>query len=97
MPLHPKPKAWERATVRTTISPMTQSPAPPRKALSDIMDPSWARALEPVEPVIRRMGDFLRQEHAQGHATAHSSCLSVMSKSLSWDRTPTPPQDILSA
>lgn len=73
MPLHPKPKAWERATVRTTISPMTQSPAPPRKALSDIMDPSWARALEPIEPVIRRMGDFLRQEHAQGHATLPSS------------------------
>jgi uracil-DNA glycosylase len=30
------------------------------------MDPGWARALAPVEPQIRRMGDFLRAENAAG-------------------------------
>lgn len=37
-----------------------------RAALDTIMDPSWAKALEPVEPNIRRMGDFLREQIAQG-------------------------------
>lgn len=38
-----------------------------RKPLNEIMDPSWAAALGPVEPDIRRMGDFLREEIRQGH------------------------------
>ncbi len=34
--------------------------------LSQIVDPQWAAALEPVEPVIRDMGEFLRGELAAG-------------------------------
>lgn len=41
---------------------MTPPPAP----LSDLVDPGWARALAPVEPRIRAMGDFLRAELAAG-------------------------------
>ena len=37
-----------------------------RASLDAIMDPSWARALAPVEPDIRRMGDFLRGEITAG-------------------------------
>ena len=37
--------------------------------LSAIMDPSWASALEPVEPTIRKMGQFLRDEAKQGIRT----------------------------
>ena len=36
------------------------------KPLSEIIHPSWAKALEPVEPQIRAMGDFLRAELAAG-------------------------------
>ncbi len=36
------------------------------KPLSDIIHPSWADALAPVEPQIRAMGDFLRAEVAAG-------------------------------
>lgn len=35
--------------------------------LGELMDPGWARALAPVEPQIRSMGDFLRAELAGGH------------------------------
>lgn len=38
-----------------------------RKALDELMDPDWAHALEPVEPQIRAMGNFLRKQIAQGH------------------------------
>lgn len=38
------------------------APAP----LADLLDPGWARALEPVEDRIHRMGDFLRAENAAG-------------------------------
>lgn len=38
------------------------TPAP----LEEILDPGWARALTPVEPAIRRMGAFLREETAAG-------------------------------
>lgn len=34
------------------------------KALDEIIDPGWARALAPVEPQIRAMGDFLRGQDA---------------------------------
>jgi len=36
------------------------------RPLSEIMDPGWARALEPVAPQIAAMGDFLRGEVAAG-------------------------------
>lgn len=36
--------------------------------LSEVMDPGWARALEPVEPQIRAMGQMLRDEVAGGGA-----------------------------
>lgn len=38
-----------------------------RKPLGELVDPGWAKALAPVEPNIHQMGDFLRQELAQGH------------------------------
>lgn len=37
------------------------------KPLEELMDPDWAKALTPVEPQIRAMGDFLREQIAQGH------------------------------
>ncbi|MGY5764105.1 uracil-DNA glycosylase [Brachybacterium sp. DNPG3] len=36
------------------------------KPLSEIVSPDWAEALAPVEPVIHRMGDFLRAETEAG-------------------------------
>ncbi|MGH3567459.1 MAG: uracil-DNA glycosylase [Pseudonocardia sp.] len=36
------------------------------KALTEIMDVGWARALDPVAPVITAMGEFLRAELAAG-------------------------------
>src|SRR5690625_6348603 len=37
------------------------------RSLSELIDPGWAHALGPVEPKIRQLGDFLRQEVADGH------------------------------
>jgi uracil-DNA glycosylase len=34
------------------------------KPLAEVIDPGWAAALEPVEPQIRAMGDFLRAQPA---------------------------------
>lgn len=34
--------------------------------LHQVIDPGWAEALEPVEAEIRKMGDMLREETAQG-------------------------------
>lgn len=36
------------------------------RPLEEILDPGWARALAPVEPQIRAMGEFLRAELAAG-------------------------------
>ena len=36
------------------------------KPLSEIIDPSWARALAPVEPTVHEIGERLRQEVASG-------------------------------
>ncbi|MEX2549821.1 MAG: uracil-DNA glycosylase [Nitriliruptoraceae bacterium] len=36
------------------------------KQLSELIDPGWAEVLAPVEPVIRRAGEFLRAEMAAG-------------------------------
>ncbi|WP_213813946.1 uracil-DNA glycosylase [Glaciihabitans sp. dw_435] len=38
-----------------------------RHPLSDLVDPGWARALEPVAPTVAALGDFLREEVAAGH------------------------------
>lgn len=35
------------------------------KPLTELISPDWAAALEPVEPQIHRMGDFLRHEMAE--------------------------------
>lgn len=35
-------------------------------ALDELMEPGWARAMAPMEPQIRAMGQFLRGEVAQG-------------------------------
>ncbi|MET4167012.1 MULTISPECIES: uracil-DNA glycosylase [Gordonia] len=39
--------------------------APP-KPLAELIDPGWAQALAPVEPIITEMGRFLRTEIAEG-------------------------------
>ena len=39
---------------------------PAASALSDLVHPTWARALGPVEADVTRMGDFLRAEVAAG-------------------------------
>ncbi|MDN5718295.1 MAG: uracil-DNA glycosylase [Janibacter sp.] len=39
----------------------------PTQPLTDLIHPSWAQALQPVAPTIAAMGDFLRQEVAEGH------------------------------
>ena len=41
----------------------------PAQPLTEIMAEDWAEALRPVEDAIHGMGDFLRQEHAQGQRT----------------------------
>ena len=38
----------------------------PRKDLRDLIDPGWAQQLEPVQPQLRALGDFLRAEQAAG-------------------------------
>ena len=38
------------------------------KPLTELISPDWAAALEPVEPQIHRMGDFLRHEMAEGRS-----------------------------
>jgi uracil-DNA glycosylase len=38
----------------------------PPRPLAELVDPGWARALEPVAPEIAAMGDFLRAETAAG-------------------------------
>lgn len=37
------------------------------KPLEELMDPQWAQHLRPVESQIRTMGNFLRQQIAEGH------------------------------
>lgn len=37
------------------------------KPLEELMDPDWAKALAPVEPQIRSMGVFLREQIESGH------------------------------
>jgi uracil-DNA glycosylase len=36
------------------------------KPLAEVVEEGWARALEPVAPVVARMGEFLREEIAAG-------------------------------
>ncbi|MEA5635364.1 MAG: uracil-DNA glycosylase [Cutibacterium granulosum] len=38
------------------------------KPLTELISPDWAAALEPVEPQIHQMGDFLRHEMAEGRS-----------------------------
>jgi uracil-DNA glycosylase len=38
----------------------------PARPLADLVEEGWARALEPVAGQVARMGDFLREEVAQG-------------------------------
>ncbi|MFV0253347.1 MAG: uracil-DNA glycosylase [Beutenbergiaceae bacterium] len=44
---------------------MTSQPAP--RPLTELIDPGWAAALAPVEPIVHRIGEFLRAEIAAGH------------------------------
>jgi len=37
------------------------------RPLTDLVDPGWARALEPVAPQVAELGEFLRAELAAGH------------------------------
>lgn len=43
------------------------------KPLDELVGPGWAEALAPVEPTIRRMGEFLRAEQADGRGFLPSS------------------------
>jgi uracil-DNA glycosylase len=38
----------------------------PARPLADLVEPGWARALEPVAGQVAAMGEFLREERAQG-------------------------------
>lgn len=38
----------------------------PRRDLAELIDPGWARALQPVSATIARLGEFLRAEQAAG-------------------------------
>src|SRR6188768_4348102 len=38
----------------------------PARPLGDLVHPSWAQALAPVEPVVTQLGEFLRAEVAAG-------------------------------
>ena len=40
----------------------------PTRPLSDLVAPDWAHALAPVEADVHRLGDFLREEVAQGRS-----------------------------
>lgn len=40
----------------------------PTRPLNDLVAPDWASALAPVEADVHRMGDFLREEVAQGRS-----------------------------
>jgi len=51
----------------TTAAPVASS-AGGRRPLAELVDPGWATALAPVEPVIAAMGDFLRAEVAAGRS-----------------------------
>lgn len=56
-------RPWGSTARLGTLGAVTvATPAP----LADLVDPGWARALAPVEPRIREMGRFLRQEVAAG-------------------------------
>lgn len=37
------------------------------RPLTDLVEPGWARALEPVAPKVTELGEFLRAEFAAGH------------------------------
>ncbi|GAS95147.1 uracil-DNA glycosylase [Mycolicibacterium canariasense] len=37
------------------------------RPLTELVEPGWARALEPVAPQVARLGEFLREELAAGH------------------------------
>jgi uracil-DNA glycosylase len=50
--------------VRDTVG--TMSTTTPARPLRELVHPSWAEALAPVEPVVTRLGEFLRGEVAAG-------------------------------
>lgn len=55
-----------------------------RKPLAELVAPDWAEALAPVEPVIARMGEFLRAELAAGrdYLPAGANVLRAFSRPL---------------
>jgi uracil-DNA glycosylase len=52
----------------TQETPATTKPSGTPRPLAEIMAPDWARALAPVEPQLRVVGDFLRAETAAGRS-----------------------------
>jgi uracil-DNA glycosylase len=49
------------------MSASSTPPAPsPARPLRELVHPSWAEALAPVEPMVARLGEFLRDEVAAG-------------------------------
>ena len=45
---------------------MTSSSAQARPGLTEVVGPGWAEVLQPVQPQLARLGDFLRAEQAAG-------------------------------
>ncbi len=45
---------------------MSSPPLPTAAPLRELVHPSWAQALAPVEPAVARLGEFLRSEVAAG-------------------------------
>lgn len=54
----------ERSLNAEPVAPAGESP----RALAELIDPGWATALAPVAADVARMGNFLREEIAQGRS-----------------------------
>src|SRR5699024_12279742 len=63
--------------------------------LSELIDPGWAHALGTVEPKIRELGEFLRQEVAEGrgYRPAGEHVLAAVTRPLAQGRGPTGGQE----
>lgn len=70
----------------TTVLFMEQSTASTHiKALNQLVEAGWAQALQPVEPNIHHMGDFLRNELRQGRPFLPASANILRAFSIPFD------------
>lgn len=56
------------------------------RALSELVDPGWAKALEPVHEQVTQMGEFLRSELAAGHRYLPAGAHVLRAFSFPFDR-----------